>query len=222
MKKELIKNLSWWSGVITMGVVIGMSLQFVRAWTEPVSSPPNGNLGAPINTSVNAQLKSGPLGVNSIIRGYSHLYVDGSLGIGLGEAEIPSEKLDVVGNIVASGDVCNGDNECVGDGGAALPTTCTNGQTISYNVANEAWACANNPIVMGNCAVGSFVSEIKIDGSVVCGEDEGGTVTPVVCPCDGSACGAQKTEGGECCSLYYTCTMGGWIFIGDSGSCGCP
>ena len=57
------KNLTHWLKVIIIGVFFGFALQFVRAWTEPTSSPPNGNVGAPINTGSTAQTKQGAINV---------------------------------------------------------------------------------------------------------------------------------------------------------------
>jgi hypothetical protein len=190
MKNKIIKNFTWWFGVIFMGVILGMSLQFTRAWTNPPSPPPVDNLGAPINTSLNTQYKSGALGIGGILKTYSNLYVDGKVGMGtnnpgheihiLASAEpqiylestgdgtgaalrlddgngsdwkikvdggnqnfkirdhanksdvftiedgtgrvgvgttSPTEKLDVQGNIKASGTVCDS-NGCIGDEGS--------------------------------------------------------------------------------------------------------
>jgi hypothetical protein len=66
-----LKTLAYWASVATLGVVLGVSLQFVKAWTEPASAPPNGNIGAPINTGANTQRKTnGTLQVdNSIVAG---------------------------------------------------------------------------------------------------------------------------------------------------------
>ena len=71
--KKIFENAVWWSGVITVGLVLGISLQFVRAWTEPTVGPPNGNVGAPINTGIIEQLKQGALGVNGLLKVYGGL-----------------------------------------------------------------------------------------------------------------------------------------------------
>lgn len=55
------KQLTYWFSVIVIGIALGLAIQFVRAWTEPTSAPPDGNLGAPINTSDLAQTKEGDL-----------------------------------------------------------------------------------------------------------------------------------------------------------------
>ena len=50
-----------WLSVIVIGIALGLGLQFVRAWTEPTQARPNGNVGAPINTSSNEQSKAGKI-----------------------------------------------------------------------------------------------------------------------------------------------------------------
>jgi len=55
------QKATYWLGVVTIGLLVGLSLQFVRAWTEPTLSPPGGNVGAPINTSGIGQAKNGDL-----------------------------------------------------------------------------------------------------------------------------------------------------------------
>ena len=65
--KQKLKKMGYWASVITLGLVVGISLQMVRAnWTAPTTTAPNGNIGAPINTGAGGQVKNGPLGVNGI------------------------------------------------------------------------------------------------------------------------------------------------------------
>ncbi|HBP01317.1 MAG: Conserved hypothetical periplasmic protein [Candidatus Moranbacteria bacterium GW2011_GWE1_49_15] len=60
--KTKLKKLSYWAGVSAVGIVLGLSLQFTRAWVEPTVAPPGGNIGAPINTGNVSQTKNGFLG----------------------------------------------------------------------------------------------------------------------------------------------------------------
>jgi len=59
MNQKKKKQLTYWLSVAIIGIALGFGLQFVRAWTEPTTAPPNGNVGAPINTSSTAQTKAG-------------------------------------------------------------------------------------------------------------------------------------------------------------------
>jgi hypothetical protein len=73
--KKIFENAVWWSGVVTVGLFLGLSLQFVKAWTEPPAGPPDGNVGAPLNTGANAQWKGvwnditqmGSLGISGVL-----------------------------------------------------------------------------------------------------------------------------------------------------------
>jgi len=59
MNQKTKKQLTYWLSVAIIGIALGFGLQFVRAWTEPTTAPPNGNVGAPINTGATAQTKAG-------------------------------------------------------------------------------------------------------------------------------------------------------------------
>ncbi|KKT94295.1 MAG: hypothetical protein UW95_C0017G0009 [Parcubacteria group bacterium GW2011_GWC1_45_14] len=63
--KTKLKKLSYWAGVSAVGIVLGISLQFTRAWVEPTVAPPGGNIGAPINTGSLPQSKAGILNLGS-------------------------------------------------------------------------------------------------------------------------------------------------------------
>ena len=61
------KQITHWLSVIVIGIALGFALQFVRAWTEPTTAPPGGNVGAPINTGANKQVKKGTATQNADI-----------------------------------------------------------------------------------------------------------------------------------------------------------
>lgn len=92
MKKELKRifaKAEYWSAVVIVGVLLGFSLQFVKAWTEPKSAAPGGNVGAPINISATSQYKSGALGIGGVLQVYGQALfknkvkiVDGTQGQG--------------------------------------------------------------------------------------------------------------------------------------------
>ena len=60
--KTKLKKLSYWAGVSVAGIVLGLSLQFTRAWVEPTVAPPGGSIGAPVNTGDVTQKKTGNIG----------------------------------------------------------------------------------------------------------------------------------------------------------------
>lgn len=65
-KKKIIKEEKklhravLWLGVLVIGTVVGISIQFGRAWVEPSGSAPDSeNIAAPINTGASEQIKVG-------------------------------------------------------------------------------------------------------------------------------------------------------------------
>ena len=96
---QAIKKSSYWLSVATLGIILGLSIQFAKAWTEPTAIAPNGNVGAPINTSDVTQRKFGVLGVQGF-RSYSTTYLASDGGnVGIGTTD-PRAKLDVQNSVL--------------------------------------------------------------------------------------------------------------------------
>ena len=110
MKQKIIKQINYWLGVIAIGLILGVSLQFVRAWTEPAEAPPGGNLEAPINVSNSFQFKKAGLMLNtSGISENGLLVSNGNVGIG---TTTPGAKLEVNGAVkLGSQDICDSNAE---------------------------------------------------------------------------------------------------------------
>ena len=123
MKKQISPKIV---SLIFSVLVICFAVAFytLAVWQEPTQSQPKGNVPAPLNTSSEAQAKIGGLLLNT--GGYPNgLIVDdggnptkGFVGIGTGTAG-PSQKLDVSGQIHATGDICTdaGGGVCLSTGG---------------------------------------------------------------------------------------------------------
>ncbi len=43
----MLKKTAYWIGVVVIGIIFGLTLQFSKAWTEPTVAPPGGNLPMP-------------------------------------------------------------------------------------------------------------------------------------------------------------------------------
>ena len=104
MIEKIQKQVSWWVGVISIGVILGASLQFVRAWVEPISAPPGDNIGAPINTSGMGQIKNGAFGIGLDVGSTNSSLVVYSGRVGIGTDD-PRKKLDVRGPVHISGNL---------------------------------------------------------------------------------------------------------------------
>ncbi len=64
----MMKHNKFASGgkTVFLAIVLSLGLSYVYAWTAPTERPPDGNTAAPINTSANAQTKTGTLSVTDI------------------------------------------------------------------------------------------------------------------------------------------------------------
>lgn len=61
------KRIVYWAGVVTLGIALGVSLQFVKAsWQSAPLTPPQDNAAAPINVGAGEQTKQGKLIVSDI------------------------------------------------------------------------------------------------------------------------------------------------------------
>jgi hypothetical protein len=95
--KKVFENAVWWSGVAMVGLILGISIQFVKAWTEPTVAPPGGNVGAPVNTSPLDQVKAGGLGVLSLLTHGFQLYNNPDLnGDGLVDNDVTGKVLTAI------------------------------------------------------------------------------------------------------------------------------
>lgn len=108
--KKISERVNYWLGIIAIGLIVGFSLQFVKAWVEPMDAPPVNNVGAPITTGLPLQQKEGNMYVlnndgktNGLIVSNGRLIVDNGR-VGIGEIK-PNAKLDVVGSALFSGKV---------------------------------------------------------------------------------------------------------------------
>ncbi len=98
--QSLAQKSVYWLKVISLGLILGLGIQFAKAWTGPSAAPPGGNVSGPITTSDQGQQKAGSLSVNtSGAYVYALLVPHGNVGIG---TISPGEKLEVNGNVKAT------------------------------------------------------------------------------------------------------------------------
>ena len=97
MKLKTTKGISYWVSVAIIGITLGCVIQFAKAWTEPTATAPDGNVGAPINTSDILQNKAGSLGVSgAFLDVLNSLFVHGNVGVG---TQTPNPDKGASGNI---------------------------------------------------------------------------------------------------------------------------
>ncbi len=59
-KQSIAVKVSYWLKVVSLGMILGLGLQFAQAWTAPTLAPPAGNVSGPVTTGGN-QTKTGSL-----------------------------------------------------------------------------------------------------------------------------------------------------------------
>lgn len=108
--------------IILLGLLVAVGVSYVSAaWNPPGGAPPTNNTDAPINVGYSSQIKQGNLDIKGLISSgvaaVNGLIVEnGNVGIG---TTSPTQKLDVAGQIHATGDVCT---DAGGVGGKCLST----------------------------------------------------------------------------------------------------
>jgi len=136
MKKDLLNTLK----ILTAAIILSFSISAVFAqWAPPTQAPPAGNVPVPVNVGNITQDKNGVFRANGL-RSFVDLLVDGNVGIGTTN---PTQALDVIGNIAATGTVCDS-NGCIAPvagvpSGAVMPfdlASCPSGWS-SYNSAQN-------------------------------------------------------------------------------------
>jgi hypothetical protein len=131
-KQSFSEKVSYWLKVVSLGMILGLGLQFAQAWTAPTQAPPAGNVAGPLTTGPIGQIKQGNLMLNTAGLANGLLVDKGNVGIGTIN---PNRKLHVVF-----------DNPST-DG--------TNGQLVVENTANSVNGVAamnvrvNNPGASG-------------------------------------------------------------------------
>lgn len=99
-KQSFAQKSIYWIKVISLGIILGLGVQFAEAWTNPTVAPPGGNVSAPLTTGTTGQSKSGNLAINTAgIYQNALLIPNGRVGIGVAS---PAEKFEVNGNVKAT------------------------------------------------------------------------------------------------------------------------
>ena len=142
-KRSFAMKVTYWLKVVSLGLVLGLGLQFAQAWTAPTVAPPGGNVSGPVTLGVGAQYKTGKLGVNSNITPIGAFEV-GSGGNALigGKAYSASTIATDLGTTLATKDYVDG-KAAVGDNlGNHTATQALNMANFDINAAKNVNATA--------------------------------------------------------------------------------
>ena len=102
--KKIYSQITYWLGVVAVGLAVGLSIQFVVAWVEPTAAPPGGNLEAPINVSDSFQFKKAGLMLNtSGISADGLIVANGNVGIGVADPAYKFQVKDSSGRYMSIG-----------------------------------------------------------------------------------------------------------------------
>ena len=121
--------------LVSIAVVISATVSFAQ-WQGPTATAPGGNTSPPINESAAAQIKSGGVSLGSLI-------VVGAIQVGQTSASCDSTLAGTIRFENNNIELCSSDTWTV-IGSGALPSSCTDGQTISYNASSTTWSCSDS------------------------------------------------------------------------------
>src|SRR3990167_10081099 len=57
------RNITYWLRVVSLGLIVGLSIQFVQAWNAAPGTPQGGNVAGPLTTGNVDQVKNAGLGL---------------------------------------------------------------------------------------------------------------------------------------------------------------
>lgn len=124
MRKSFAEQSAYWLKVVSLGLVLGIGLQFAQAWTAPSAAPPGGNISGPVTLGNSAQYKTGYLGVGTNSVPLYPLVVGGDAMIS-GKVYSFSTLITDLGTTLATKDYV--DSRVSGGGGSGTVTNVASG-----------------------------------------------------------------------------------------------
>lgn len=195
-------QLVYWLKVVSLGMILGLSIQFAEAWTNPTQTAPNGNIAGPLTTGSISQTKAGG---NISLAGGGSLYAGGV---------VAAPQLCIGGDCRSAWPSGGGSGDNLGNHSAVQNLIMNNYDisgvrdiTVSHDigVSNNAWvngAVYSNHIYSNNdvrgssfCINGDCRSAWPSEGAVSC--DWNGWVMPYL-----------TNPNGECAYVGYFCSGG--------------
>jgi len=64
-KQSFSEKVAYWLKVVSLGMILGLGLQFAQAWTAPTIAPPGGNVSGPLTTGSTYQTRTSAFGISA-------------------------------------------------------------------------------------------------------------------------------------------------------------
>lgn len=213
MNKDLIQSIK----VIVLSLLIGLGVSFVSAWTEPTGTPPENNVGGPINIGASFQSKTGGLSV-----GADGLWTEGGF-VAEGKTNL-RDKAYIGGdpNAECTGTSCNGGTGSRPSFFAKLSESLgLSKEAIAQSQPSYNWADAATLTVKGNISSSDLngsgersvcadpAGKLTICGGANCGPANNGSFTsePTTSLCSSEDTASEVNgDGSQTPSWNWTCT----------------
>lgn len=159
--QSLAHKSVYWLKVISLGLLLGLGIQFTQAWTNPAAAPPGGSVSGPLTTGNGDQTKSGGdiylSGAGSLYAGFKVAAPWICVGSDCRSAW-PSQGGDNLGNHTATADLNMNSKKITN---VATPTVGTDGANKNYVDARTAMRVVSGVVTPGNCQ-STFDSEHQL------------------------------------------------------------
>lgn len=143
MISTVISRTSQLAVAVVFGLVLGIGIQSVLAWTSPSGAPPSGNVTPPVTTGSSFQTKTGPFAVNTSGAGGTGMIVaNGRLTVGMlnSPSATQSQLLTYINGKVGATQYCDEDGlNCTDIASISTPPTCTGAKFLQWS--GSAWLC---------------------------------------------------------------------------------
>lgn len=134
----IVNKTVYWGRIIVLGIILGVSIQVVYAWTGPASAPPGGNVSGPLTVGAGVQTKAGKLQTASTVATdpattlATKNYVDAAASTYIrgGQYGYCKQELNAAFAVTVAGPAYYPVTTCPGSGAATAEPTCASGFAV--------------------------------------------------------------------------------------------